>query len=808
MYYGTAGIGKSSINQQLYKIHTTNRDDLVMKLDFSIPEHREKSHALSILKHQLVSKYKVKMPTFELAFMYYWSKTKPDSPLLQKAIPYIEDVDLTTSLLQSFFAFDDKTMKLLTESIVDISGGLPFIKEFITTLKGGSKVKAVVDTTKTKRKHKALSELITKDPAVIAEYLPYYFSNDINEYLRDNPSKRCYILLDTYEELWNGSRDWGSYNLKDSWIRDLIKQTPLVQWIITGRDPLKWKDEDSYWNSYLIMRDIDAFDRNEGLEYLTKSSVEPAEIREKIYAQNQLPEHLRLSALKYYDIKFLKDRSPTVEDFNTLPEPLFKRIQNHLQKAEKQTLYALSPTRHWDREIFEYITKEFNTGLNTFDFQDYLTFSFIKQRYNDNEEEWEIEKNVRKASNEFLRTKDSYVWNKLQESYFHFYQKKFKQDVTNLDQIERIRKTTYEYMYHAKAFLDSDQLLQWFFDEIKDPVIDVGDLDLAVTIFEELVETLQKVPPTEKLDLLVTARENLGELYEQVGNPKLAESLYRSSLEVVTNTVDKIIIQTNLALLLKSTFVRRARLQESKQLLQWNLEKLGTIEQVRNDNLLKVYIRNKEHLADLLFNHDRSEEKEKAITYLIEILDLKDELGTFSEISKDATYTLLGDWYLARDQFSEARNSYEVALRKLADDKSEEGQEKTSYLFNNIGVSWAAQGNFDVARDFFNKSIKITNDLHPTDSIYSAKAKLNLGCLHRDEKKYQDAISIFEGILESVDNNDEIYQATMQHYKKTLLLFQTHLMKHNKGLKNRRLKEVEDKIRKFRRDKGTGLLSR
>ena len=68
----------------------------------------------------------------------------------------------------------------------------------------------------------------------IEKLLPGFFAADFTDYL--GIDSKAYIFIDTYEALWDGLRDKGSFHEKDEWIRgNLIPNMLGVSWVICGQ---------------------------------------------------------------------------------------------------------------------------------------------------------------------------------------------------------------------------------------------------------------------------------------------------------------------------------------------------------------------------------------------------------------------------------------------------------------------------------------------------------------------------------------------------------------------------------------------
>ncbi|MCM3443092.1 tetratricopeptide repeat protein [Metabacillus halosaccharovorans] len=801
MYYGIGGTGKTSILNHLYKRYQELPHSLVIKLDFSIPEHREKSRALSFLKYQLASKYKMKLPSFDVAYVYYWYKTNPYTPLLREEIPYLEGADLTNDILQNFFSFEPSIVQEVTESLKGLSEDIPLIKIIPKVLKAVSKLNDLKNDTAIKLKNKELTEIITKDAAEILNYLPTYFAKDVNDYIEKFPNENIIILLDTYEELWSGM-SIGSFLQKDRWIREVIKLTPKVQWVICGREPLRWKEEDRYWQEHLHDKPVLGFEEPEGVEYLTESGVEESSIQKRIYQTSNVPENLRLLALEYHDIKNVYNRAPQPEDFLEIPDSLSLRFEQHLSKAEKDTLYTLAIPNYWNRQIFQYLTKELSTGLNIFDYKGFTSYSFVqKSVHSSGEEVWSIEKSLRKAVYDTLSTHDPYIIEEVRNTLWEFYKNKFQHR-----QSEVTRTDFLEYLGLALEFLKRHELIPWFYKEIKDVLIDYGNAELAVTMYEIIIE--KGVDNRNKQQLYVVAHADLASLYEQTGNIDMAENLYKSSIEMAKDVEDKLTLKTNLASLWSEYHHHFNKLVEIEKIYKDNLEEL---ERIGKEHFISLYVANKEGLA-ILYIEDFGdyEIKQKALNMLYEVLELKEQYldeaqaaSTLHNIAKakiegislyanglngmiknmsikedyltilklyKSIYGLhdhrtaelfysMGVYYLTLGSNMAALRTYKLKALNLFK-KSEEiyhklnGQEHKPALarvYAGLGKWYTSHHQFDLAIDKYNEAIVIFEELYGPFYDEISIILNDMGITYMHKKKWKEARLSFERSIEIVE---------------------------------------------------------
>ncbi|MDR7666450.1 hypothetical protein RG963_11790 [Methanosarcina sp. Z-7115] len=135
VYYGVAGIGKTSLRKELSKylekynlknqqqditwVSIQQQEFIWASIDLQLDKHREKTAFLVTLKNELQSKSKIKFPAFEIAHAIYWKKANPEIPLRKEnyllfegddalddffgaveQVPYLQVVPTTARLLK------------------------------------------------------------------------------------------------------------------------------------------------------------------------------------------------------------------------------------------------------------------------------------------------------------------------------------------------------------------------------------------------------------------------------------------------------------------------------------------------------------------------------------------------------------------------------------------------------------------------------------------------------------------------------------------------------------------------------------
>jgi hypothetical protein len=234
VYYGVGGIGKTSLRIELCRLLQEKHPQTMWAvLDFLTPTYRDVETALFWLRQELNHNYKVQFPSFDLAYVIFWHKSRPQTPLRQ-------DPTRLEALLEKGTLFAN-LVSLVGE--VPILSLVPKLSTLIT------KADRFFREWWTKRGHRELYQLQEMSPAEIAEWLPAFWAADLKDYL-EREGRPAVLFMDTYEALWEGRRTEGRFFSQDEWVRELVAQLPEVLWVITGQQRLRWEEVNEDWRTY------------------------------------------------------------------------------------------------------------------------------------------------------------------------------------------------------------------------------------------------------------------------------------------------------------------------------------------------------------------------------------------------------------------------------------------------------------------------------------------------------------------------------------------------------------------------------
>jgi tetratricopeptide (TPR) repeat protein len=522
VYYGVAGVGKTSLRKKFmkyieeYNIKNQQQDVtwasilqqevIWTSIDLQLDKHREKNTFLVTLKNDLQKKHKIDFPAFEIAHAIYWKKANPEISLRKENYLLFEGNNASDDILGivnqiPYFGIVPNVARLLLTSLPD------YLQKWWT-----------------KRGEVELKQLSEKEPLEIGEMLPYFWTQDLINYLEAS-SKTAVLFIDTYEALWEFHRDDG--NSRDKWIREELipRLTRNVLWVICGREALRWEEIDSEWGKYLTQYEVEKLLREYCIEYLESRGITDKEIQETIFKGSKgIPYYLELSADTYAKI-VEKDEKPKPDDFGKSHQEVADRFFRFLSPEEKNSLNVLSIPHFWDYDLFKYLVKEFNTGYSTTNYEDLCSFSFIGKVENNKQQMHQLMQDCIRRTQ--IKKRPDAV-KRIHKAIHVYYGNKIENvDFKAITQ-EHVDALT-EAFYHAKESIEAEDLLHWFI-VASDPFDRAAFWQLIAPLYEEVLQILEEKLGPEHLDVAATLHTIAG-LYQNMGAYEKALKLYKRALD-------------------------------------------------------------------------------------------------------------------------------------------------------------------------------------------------------------------------------------------------------------------------------------
>ena len=345
VFYGTGGIGKTSLRQRLTKL-ITSRDGVVSAvLDFSTVNYRSAETALFLLRKMLGEQHKVRFPTFDIAYAVYWQKAHPGADLKKEEPWFLEAGNQVAEIAGQL-------------GVASLVGLLP--KLAITIARSG---KYFQEWWQRRGSHD-ISELPGLEPREICRRLAAFWSADFQDQLVQRNASGV-VFIDSYQELWEGATTDANLTERDAWVRSWMAQLPEVLWVVCGRDRLRWTEFEPEWQGRLDQHLLPGLSDDDAGQFLSSCGITDPAVQEAIVEGSLgVPYYLQLAVDTWESIRNRESREPITADFADTPRAVFSRFVGHLPRNEIEALKVLAGPRYWNAALAERLMREFRTGFS------------------------------------------------------------------------------------------------------------------------------------------------------------------------------------------------------------------------------------------------------------------------------------------------------------------------------------------------------------------------------------------------------------------------------------------------------------
>jgi Tfp pilus assembly protein PilF len=680
-YHGIAGIGKSKLQKKLQIILDEEFPDIFwVSIDLNTKTYREIGTFLITLRNKIQEKYKTKFYLFNKVHAIYWKKLHPEIPLQKENYPCIKE---------------DGSLRKMIDVLNGIKPGplkpIPIKLTFDTLNNAPDNIRRFF-----KEQFLDIGKLTAMETHELEKLLPGFFAADFTDYLGSNTN--AYIFIDTYEALWEGLRDIGSYHEKDEWIREnLIPNMSRVSWVICGREKLLWLECDADWKLYLETQPIDELEDSYCMEFLEDCGIENKDIRDIIVnASEGVPYYLNLSVDTFEKIN--STRQPVHEDFGRTKPEIFNTFVKYLNSNEIRALKVLSAPNFWDIDLFEKLMKKFDTGFPTSAFSELIQYSFIKQ---DNEGKYSIHQLMRTSLQEYQTSEDR---KKVHHFMMEYYNDKLKginfKVISSEHEIALI-----EAYYHAKHVFDVYELVN-FLTRISTPFFKAAFWKLIIPMHEDSCQVIEEKFGNDNI-VLAASLNTLAGLYQDIGNFDKALLRYERALQVIEKTNESL----------------------TPMLHECILNNFGQ------------------------FYQEKKEFKESLKLYEMALI-INQRENKSDNLNVATIYNNQAGIYQAQGNLSKALQLY---LRAYNIRKNFLGQEhlEVANVLNNIACLYEDKGNYEEALKLFLQSLDIREKNLGKEHPFVANTVSNLASLYVKIGDYKEAMRCFQRSLKIYANRND-----------------------------------------------------
>ena len=712
-YHGIAGIGKSKLQKELQRILNEEYPEIRWaSIDLDVKTYRDIGTFLITLRNKIQEGHIAKFHLFNAVHAIYWKKIHPEIPLQMQNYPLIKKGDILDKIID----------------VLENSGKLSLAWEILNSASDSFRKWC-------KLHHIDISKIESLEPNKIEELLPGIFAADFFEYFGEN--SKFYIFIDTYEALWDGLRDKGSFHEKDKWIRDNLVPNMLgVSWVICGREKLLWVPEcDFDWDMYLEQHSVDELPESYCTEFLEDCGIENKDIRDIIIKSSEgVPYYLNLSVDTFEKIN--RKRQPISEDFGKTQPEIFNTFVKYLNHNEIRALEVLSTPNFWDRDLFKILMKKFDTGFPAGAFSELIKFSFIKT---DSNEKYSIHQLMRKSLQEH---QDSTDRKNIHQFLITYYSSKIEDLEIKAITPEHETALT-EAFYHAKEALEAEELCDWFIS-VSDPFDRAAFWHLIAHIYEEMLQMLETKLGPENL-VVATTLNNLAGLYFEIGNYDKALPLYQRAFDIREKALGpkcpifgSTLNRFGLLYHYMGDYDKALPLyQRALDIFENVLGPQHPVVATTLNNIAGVYldIRDYKKALPLYYRAFNIQEKELDPQRSPDIAITLNNIGLLLHYIKDYDGALM--FY---------QKAFEIHEKNLVPKYPE-----IVMTLNNLALIYESMGDCEKGLPFYQKALEIHENMPSPPDQHFAKTLNNLAELYKIMGDYEKALPLYQRALEIVE---------------------------------------------------------
>lgn len=359
-YYGLGGIGKSTLLKKLIMEIKEYQKSHDTSIQYALVDFRNNQNTVDVLKelrNELVEKYHIKFPMFDLALQVFRFKKSKD-----------EDIDVSKITEDNIYL----------SSFLDIVSLIPFASPAVTGIKLIDQVFSHYRKKFSDRKIE-LNELQEDTADDILDKLPLFFADDLAKHTQDLKEPMV-IFFDTYEALVNELEGVGSPLSKDLWIRGdhgLVINIPNVIWVIAGREKIKWADSDPEWIENLDQHLLGGLSEVDTKYFLNRFNITNESIIKDIYDVSEgVPVYLDLCVANYHNAINLGE-TVSIESIGRTNEEIVARMVKYMSDDSKDLFYLLSCLESWTEDELVKIAEEVLSNISSEAISRVKDYSFI-----------------------------------------------------------------------------------------------------------------------------------------------------------------------------------------------------------------------------------------------------------------------------------------------------------------------------------------------------------------------------------------------------------------------------------------------
>ncbi|MEO1373359.1 MAG: tetratricopeptide repeat protein [Cyanobacteria bacterium J06635_10] len=356
IFYGRAGIGKSSLSKSLCKKITQYcSNSKVIEVEEILRGYlilNPVNAALLQLRESFLGN-KSNLSCFDIAYLLYHVLGNTSEIIdldlsLSEEVRVLPIIEIINQELDKFPRFLQKTKSFITYQ-VKYGGEAVLLGTHIFAclnwyfIQQNPKVRQWWKL----RGYKDLQELKNcENLQDILKLLPSFLARDLQLYLQEN-CQTAVIFIDNYEY-------FSDFEGESNWLKDLIKLNPSIFWVIFAEKPVFLTDDTQNIP-------IPNLTDTECQSILQKFGIDSPQISQLIIeASGGIPLYLLLGAETF--LTLAKYKKPQINDFGSNLEDILHQLNAAWDCYERRIWQILSNFDSWDERLFAKLMSQFDTA--------------------------------------------------------------------------------------------------------------------------------------------------------------------------------------------------------------------------------------------------------------------------------------------------------------------------------------------------------------------------------------------------------------------------------------------------------------
>lgn len=383
VFYGVGGEGKTALARHLLgRLEAAHAGRAGWAaVNFEDAAMRRPAEALLSVRLQLRKTAGLPFPAFDTAFAHWFGKTYPGDDI-RHAHPglFRQGSEPVGDALGYGFDVFKNMDAVLNEAAQDALGQVPGLG---LIYKYGNRFHARFREWWERRGKEVLQGIDALQPDQLLDRLPTFLGADIADAIAAmQVRKPLAIIGDTVEAFHRAEgQKAGAFAFRnDRWLRDLVKETPGVLFVLLGKDRLRWAEMEPEWEEVLDQHRLGALLPKDAERHLIYVPVAEPEIRARmVEGAKGLPFYLERQVDLYEGLKN-RGLAPEPRQFGGSQPEILARLLDYLGETTTRALTVLAHCRRFDEALWLHLGQAFMGGLApTLPFGELREFSFVEE---------------------------------------------------------------------------------------------------------------------------------------------------------------------------------------------------------------------------------------------------------------------------------------------------------------------------------------------------------------------------------------------------------------------------------------------